>query len=137
MIDLQARLFTALRGLYLLSNGATAKIDANRVNGSKERPLFPAGDGRPVHEEYAVRWARAFSDAGRLEVVIAAEEELERWRVAPDPPQGVEPERGSWAWKKRIAEDNRPSREVARVYSVSHVTVCDYRRRYRDLRRAA
>lgn len=136
-MTLEARLRRALIGLYWVSHGPTAKIDANRVSGSKDRAVLPAGDGFPVYDEYRVRWERAVSERARLEVVEAAEEELERWLVAPDPPSGVEPERGSWAWKKRVANDPRPVAEVSRVFSVSRVTVYEYIRRYRDLKRAA
>ena len=131
MIDLQARLFTALRGLYLLSNGATAKIDANRVNGSKERPLFPAGDGRPVHEEYARRWAGARTERDRVDCVEDAERELASWRRQSEP-QDREFERGSLAWKRRIANEKRGTAEVARLYSVSRHQVAGFRSRYRE-----
>lgn len=136
-MNLEQRMRAALWGLYWISNAPASKLDANPVTHSKDPSRAPTGEGFPLVDEFALRWQGAHSARSKAEVVKAAEEALERALRAPEPPAGVEPERGSWAWKKRIAEDQRPSREVARVFSVSHVTVCDYRRRYRDLRRAA
>lgn len=135
-MTLEQRMIEALKGLYLLSSAPASKLDANPVKHSKSPSRPPSGEGFPLVDEFALRWRRAHREDSKRDCVEAAEEALDRARWAPDPPKGVEPERGSFAWKKQIAEDERPSREVARIFSVSHVTVCDYRRRYRDLRRA-
>ena len=130
-MTLEERMRAALWGLFWLSNGATMKIDANRVSQSKDRPGFPAGDGYPLVDEYALRWSGARTWKDKREVVQEAEKALQSARRQPEPADR-EFERGSLAWKRRIANDDRSTAEVARLYTVSRHQVAGFRSQYRE-----
>ncbi len=63
------------------------------------------------------------------ELLSDAKDALEAWRKSPQP-EGLDPIKGSKAWKIAIANDQRPSRVVAGYYGISHVTVLRYREQY-------
>jgi hypothetical protein len=115
--------------LELLSHGATASIDANRVHGSKERPSQPAGESRPPHLEYRRRYENAHTERGRREVVDEAQECLDEW-THKKPPE--HPEYGSYHWKLAIANSNKTGAELARFHGISRQTVQIYRRKFRQ-----
>lgn len=130
-MTLAERMRVALWGMYWLSNGSTMRMDANRVTQSKDRPGFPAGDGFPLVDEFAVRWRGARTWNAKRDVVQEAEKALQSARRQPEP-EDREFERGSLAWKRRIANDDRGTAEVARLYTVSRHQVCGFRSQYRE-----
>ena|ERR1700752_2293614 len=69
----------------------------------------------------------------RDEILTDATAALRDWRKTPDVP-GQDPDRGTFQWKCRVAEDERSSRQVATHYGVSHVSVLRWRQQYRGLR---
>lgn len=117
-----------LAELELLSHGATMKIDANRVHGSKERAAMPAGESNPPHLEFRERYLRAFSEKSRREIVAEAEKCLADWRKTAPP---KEPEWGSYHWKVLVANDDRPREIQVRHWGISRQTIATYRRKYR------
>lgn len=63
---------------------------------------------------------------------------VEAWRKSPPQPVGVEPERESFEWKCKIAnDDSGKEKDRCDRYSISAATLYRYRARYRRLRRAA
>lgn len=119
-----SRLRDALRGLYLVSQGTTQNFEA-RITGTKDH-AGPAGDSKPEYDRYVERYRR---EGLSLELVEEAEETLANWKRQPEP-TGREYERDTLAWKRRIATDERPASEVARVNWVSRQTVYNYRKLY-------
>lgn len=128
-VTLEQRLWNALTVMQLLSNGTTQRFDGDRVTGSKDRPLLPAGERRPEFLEFQARFARARSYSSRLAIVEEAERVLDEWRKRKPMDN---PERGSYWWKKEIANSDRTGAELARLYGISRQTVQAYRRKYRD-----
>lgn len=63
------------------------------------------------------------------EILSDARDALRAWRKSPTNP-GQDPEKGTRAWKIRIANDPRPSRQVATHHGISHVSVLRYRQQY-------
>lgn len=90
-------------------------------------------------EYFARRLARCTGDAEREALRLEAERALYDWRHTPEAPNSAElaPERGSFLWKCRVADDDRPLEKIKEEYWVSRATVYRYRQKYRGLRRAA
>ena len=147
------RLLQALLDLSLVSHVRGTAYDSSSTGGKIESALPTGGiDRRGDREEefrqksvdHFVRRLQGIVDGlGRMsqaraeelrdEILQQAIDALEAWRYTPDVP-GVEPERGTLAWKCKIANDPRSSRVVAGHYGTSHVTVLRYRRDYLGIR---
>lgn len=77
---------------------------------------------------------RSSSSSADLEALLKeATQALEDWRKTPVV-AGVEPERGSFAWKCMVADDGRDVDVLKRTYTVSRATIYRYRAQYRGLR---
>ena len=72
------------------------------------------------------------AEAIRDEILDEAVACLRDWRKTPEVP-GQDPDRGTYEWKVRVANDPRPSRAVAGFYGISHVSVLRYRKDYLGL----
>lgn len=70
-----------------------------------------------------------------LELVEEARATVEAWRKAPPLPAGIEPERGTYLWRCKVADDDRPLDRIKTVYGISRATVYRYRATYRGLQR--
>lgn len=79
------------------------------------------------------RLARARTDDQLRDVLEEAKQILGDWMRTPSV-AGVEPERGSFAWKVQIANDERDDRAILAVYSISRSSLWRYRQKYRGLR---
>jgi hypothetical protein len=112
--------------LNLQAEGSAAPIGRNGSSGSKPGSMPP-----PPVEAVAHKYLRLYLHARtvqqRLDVVSAAQEELERARFGP-PAAKV---RGTHDWKVAIATDQRPSAAVAVLYDISPGYVRKLRHHYK------
>lgn len=128
--QLEARLLAACRRMFLCSQASAMNLDAIRVTGTKEFGR-PSGEGKPEWEMFQMSYARAKLRSEREQVVISAEQFASAWKRQSEPTDR-EHERGSLAWKRAIANDERPASEVARLFSVSRQQVAGLIAQYRE-----
>jgi len=126
---LEERMRATLWQMLWLSNGATMRMDANRVSQSKDRPGFPAGDGYPLVDEYALRWARSRTWKAKREVVQEAEKALERARRAPE---SENPEFGSFQWRRMVAASGLSLADEARKWHCSRSYIAKVRAQFAE-----
>jgi len=118
-------LWVRLRLEFLLcAQGGTANLDKHTAASKPEsKAPPPAGQDLRALEN---RWDRCKTTKAQREVLGAAIDQLRTYKFPnPDP----RARRGTQEWRVVIATDPRSSRVVARMYGVSHETVCEYRRR--------
>lgn len=108
--------------LIALAEAPAASFEARVKGGERDHAPPPAG-----HEvrELERRWANCKTDRDRLMVIKDAQDTL--YSFTDRKPRAIP---GTEEWKMEIARDPRSSREVARVYGVSWVTVTRYRKQY-------
>jgi hypothetical protein len=126
-----------LAELELISHGRVPHIEG-RVTGSKDHsPIMRVDEEAYPHEFWRGEWNAATTDQERREALEGAWRALEGLRRQPQPPDELL-ERGTLAWKRRIANDNRTSvAELARLHGISRRTVYTYRRKFREPERRA
>ena len=132
MSDLWQQMRAVLAQLELVSHGTTTHFGPNA--GANHETLLPPGDPRPPHLLYRNRFHRCLGDTGRRAVLQDAKAELKRLKHSPTP---TEPEWGSYHWKVKVANDDRPIETVARFHGIARSTVSKYRARYRTEKRVA
>jgi hypothetical protein len=126
-MSLESEFRQVIAEMHLISHGTTGAFDG-RVTGAKERPLMPAGELRPLWEEFERRWAKAWGRPARETSLAEAREALRNWKVQKAAPV-IEP--GSMAWRREIANASGSDKELVRIYGVSRMTLWRYRRDYR------
>lgn len=85
-------------------------------------------------DHFRRRQKRCRTDHDFERVIADVEAALEAWEHTPPPVEGIDPERGSFFWKCRIADDDRPLDTIKSTFMVSRATVYRYRAKYRGLR---
>jgi hypothetical protein len=121
------RLWVLLRGLFLIrAEGPVASFNGDFVRHAKAGSKPPPSFGEELRElEY--RWERCRTNADRKAVLRAGFEDISlHHNPKPDPAL----RRDTQEWREAIAADPRPSRKVAKSYEISHVTVCEFRKKY-------
>jgi hypothetical protein len=126
-MTLEQRLWNALNAMQLLSNGATTRLDTDRVHGSRNPGLYPAGEQKCEFLIFQRRFAQAHSYQSKLEIVEEAERDLAQWTHSRPP---KDPEHGSYFWKVMLATSKDSVTDLARRHSVSRQMIYVYRRRY-------
>lgn len=139
--DIRNQLSQVLLDLELVSHGCTMNFDPSRGGGD---PLGPSGgirhgdDKRFVKGEenhmrqkshlFFVQRVRAANSDAELELLLRdAREALDAWQRTP---QTLEPEYGSFAWKRMIAESSLSDQELAVKWHVSSKQIGNYRKKY-------
>ena len=136
--------------LELISHAPTKNPDSDgRGGGDKSKPPprghrpAPRDDlgGRGEIDDYEPaflplrrRLHRATTDHELHNIIAIAQRELGLARRSAPP---VNPEKGSIAWRRAIANDHRPAGEVARVYGCSRQHVYTLRDKYGERTQAA
>lgn len=129
---LDSLLNDALLRLCLVANGPIAAWDSVRVKQGARTSQAPGTYNGADIDRIALRYLKARTHRVRLTIISAAQEKARRLTHS----QTAGPERGSAEWRRMIAEDPRPRREITKAYGVSASTVAAARREF-GLTRAA
>lgn len=106
-----------------MAQASAVSFDSHVKGGDRDHSPPPAGEEL---RELERRWASCKTDADRKAVALDAKATVQAFkdRKPRAMPRTAE-------WEQEIADDDRPSREVARVYGISHMQVIRYRRKWR------
>lgn len=110
--------------LVALAEGGTASWNSATGHGKPESKA-PAAAGVELRE-FEHDWANADNDRERLAVIRRVIHELKAHR----PRVGHGLVRGTEEWRREIAHDDRPIREVAKAWEVKKETVSKYRHEF-------
>src|SRR5688500_11653955 len=124
---LDRRFRLAFNKLSLISHGSTTAWDTTG-RGKPSGGNRPPGEGKPVQDALRAAYEACEDNACRLRVCEAAEaaENADREHTAP---AVLAPY--SLAWKRERANSAEVPSELARLYSISRVTVYSYIEKYR------
>jgi hypothetical protein len=145
---------TLLARLELLSHVPAVSTNESPVHGGGE----PKGGNRPrggidhrddvsadavdfpqkSHVYYRRRFMRCHTEGQFVALVKEMRKTLEAWAKTPEVKGGLEPERGSFRWKRMIANDDETDRKkLGQLHRISQKTIYNYRLKYRTKRDAA
>lgn len=113
-----------IRDMRFLSYGTTGSFEG-RVTGSKERPLYPSGEMRPLFDEFEARWRGARSVQAKRAVLVDARDALEKWKHGSKPPVDSE------AWREMVGTQGGKAADVAKEWGISASRVYQLRQKYR------
>ncbi len=134
MDELECRMRQVLAEMSVISEQPAHPYDGVQVSGGDKTGVLRLV-ARPMLDEFRDRWNGAMGPTSRRSVVQAAEEALELARRNVTEVQGLEPARGSFAWKCRVADATGDVGDVATWWGVHRTTVLRYRRSYAGLLR--
>lgn len=110
--------------LIMLAQGGTTSYNSDGSGHQKPGSKPPAPVDRDVMR-LELRWDNSRTNTVRRAILADSLEVLALYMHKPHP----DTKPGTLEWKQAIADDPRPSRMVAKMYGVSHATVCEYRKR--------
>lgn len=116
------------RHLMLLTGGGSMKLDSDRVSSSPTESAPPPLGCEEVLE-LERHWENCRSTRAKKAVLKDAYELLLQHSLPNPDPKAL---RGTRQWKEIIARDPRSSREVGRMYAISHSQVLRYRKEFSE-----
>jgi hypothetical protein len=143
--ELRRQIRQLLAKLELMPHGSTQSFDSAGRNGFgstvgklpggiswPDDSSAPGNDHPQRSHEYFWRRYRGARSVAALEAILSdLEETIRAWRRTP-PPSGLEPEFGTFAWKRMIANSEDHPAKLAERWRVSRAYIYKLRTELRD-----
>lgn len=148
LVSVEQELRQVLAGLELISHvsaarpGSSSRDEGEDIGGRRPPGGVDRRDDREHDhpqksaEHFRRRLAHTRTDEQRAMILEDAQKALKSWRRY-EPAQGVEPERGTLAWRRMIADSPDDPTTLAKRHQISKRTVYHYRKLYAEMPEAA